>query len=169
LAIPEVLSKQMNIVVNYRFSRRAFIRATHAAWRSQLIFQVLAAMMIVLFISSILVISLGANVVDQVPVFAYMLLALGFYFLYPTVAFASDPKHRMGMFFEFTKDAFKFRRGETETTLPWSALKGAVESGDFYVLDLPEKQKVAVPKSAFGAGEEQRFRLLAATSGVPLS
>lgn len=159
----------MNVVVDYRFSRRAFIRATHAAWRSQLIFRILAAMMIVLFISSIFVISLGANVEDQAPVFAYMLLALAFYFLYPNVAFASDPKHRMGMWFEFQKDAFKFRRGDTETTLPWSALKGAVECGDFYVLDLPDKQKVAVPKSAFGAGEEQRFRLLAATSGVPLS
>jgi hypothetical protein len=169
LAIPEVLSKQMNVVVNYRFSHKAFIRATHAAWRSQLIFRVLAALMIVLFICSILVISLGANVEDQAPVFAYMVLALAFYFVYPTIAFASDPKHRMSLFFEFTKDAFKFRRGDTETTLPWSALKAAVESGDFYVLDLPEKQKVAVPKSAFGAGEEQRFRLLAATSGVSLS
>jgi hypothetical protein len=168
LAIPEIISKQMTVAVLYRFSRRAFTKATHASWRSQLVFQLLAAMMVVLFLASIFVVSQGASVEDQMPVFIYMLLATAFYFFYPTIAFASDPKHRMELFFEFTRDAFRYRRGETEATLPWSALKAAVESGEFYVLDLPEKQKVAVPKSAFGAGEEQRFRLLAATSGVPI-
>ncbi|CAN5787113.1 hypothetical protein BH23ACT12_BH23ACT12_11050 [soil metagenome] len=162
-----MLTKQMTVVVTYRFSRRAFSKATHASWRSQLVFQVLAAMIVALFLASLFIVSRGASIEDQLPVFVYMLLAIGFYFVYPTIAFVIDPRHRMELFFEFTRDAFRYRRGETEATLPWSALKAAVESGEFYVLDLPE-QKVAVPKSAFGAGEEQRFRLLAATSGVPI-
>ncbi|MEX0791432.1 MAG: YcxB family protein, partial [Actinomycetota bacterium] len=168
LATPEALSERMTVVVNYRFSRRAFSRATHASWRSQPVFQVLAAMIVVLFLASLFLVSRGASIEAQVPVFVYMLSAIAFYFIYPTVAYAGNPRHRMALFFEFTREAFRFRRGETEQTLPWSALKAAVETGDFYVLDLPDKQKVAVPKSAFGAGEEQRFRLLAATSGVPI-
>lgn len=168
LAIPEKLSNQMKVVVGYRFSRKAFSRATHASWRGQLVFQALAVMMVILFLASVFVVSIGGSVGAQIPVFIYMLLAVAFYFVYPPVAFASDPKHRKELFFEFTKDAFRYRRGETEATLPWSAIKGAVESKEFYVLDLPEKQKVAVPKSAFADGEEQRFRLLAATSGVPI-
>lgn len=168
MAIPEALTNQMTVVVNYRFTRRAFSKATHASWRSQPVFQILAAMLVVLFLASLFVVSRGASLEDQLPVLIYMLVAVVFYFTYPAIAFASDPRHRMALFFEFTRDAFRFRRGETEQTLPWSALKAAVEAGDFYVLDLPDKQKVAVPKSAFDAGEEQRFRLLAATSGVPI-
>lgn len=159
----------MAVVVDYRFTRRDFSKATHASWRSQPVFQVLAAMLVALLLASFFVVGRGASIEDQLPVLIYMLLAVGFYFIYPSVAFASDPRHRMGLFFEFTRDAFRFRRGETEQTLPWSALRAVVEARDFYVLDLPDKQKVAVPKSAFGAGEEQRFRLLAATSGVPIT
>lgn len=158
----------MTVAVAYQFSRRMFAKATHAAWRSQTIFQALAAMMVILLVSSMFVVGLGADLEDQLPVFVYTLLAGAFYYWYPTIAFVSDPRYRMGLSFEFTRDAFRYRRGDTETTLPWSALKSAVESSDFYVLDLPEKQKVAVPKSAFGPGEEQRFRLLAATSGVQI-
>ncbi|HYN98134.1 MAG TPA: YcxB family protein [Actinomycetota bacterium] len=164
----ETLNKPMSVAVDYRFSLRSFIKATHASWRSQTVFQVLAAMMVILALASVFVIARGASIQDQAPVFAYMILATAFYFVYPVVAFSSDPRHRMGLSFEFTRDAFRFRRGETESTLPWSAIKAAVETGDFYVLDLPDKQKVAVPQSAFGVGEEQRFRLLAATSGVPI-
>lgn len=156
----------MNVSVAYRFSRRAFSRATHAAWRSQLVFQALALMMAVLVISSLVVVGLGAGFEDQAPVFLYALAGVAFYYLYPTIVYSSDARHREGLSFQFTKDSFRYRRGETEVTLPWSALKEAVESGDFYVLKLPDRQKVALPKSAFGPGEEQRFRLLAATSGV---
>lgn len=159
----------MTVAVDYRFTRRAFSRATHASWRGQLVFQALAAMMIILLLSSVFVVTMGGRAEDQLPVLIYMVLAVGFYFVYPAVAFAVSPRHRMGLFFEFTKDAFRYRRGEAEATVfAWSAINGLVESRDFYVLDLPGKQKVAVPKSAFAPGEEQRFRLLAATSGVPI-
>lgn len=156
----------MTVAVAYRFTRKAFIQATHAAWKSQTVFQAMAAMMVILFAASLFVVGLGASIEAQLPVFVYMLLAVGFYYAYPSIAFARDPKHRMALSFEFTRDAFRYRRGDNEQTLPWSALKAAVESDDFYVLDLPDKQKVAVPKSAFAPGEEQRFRLLAATAGV---
>lgn len=156
----------MTVAVAYRFTRRAFIKATHAAWRSQTIFQLAIALTILLLFSSLFVLGLGVSIEAQLPVFVYMLIAVAFYYVYPSIAFARDPKHRAALSFEFAKDAFRYRRGDTEETLPWSALKTAVEISDFYVLDLPDKQKVAVPKSAFGPGEEQRFRLLAATAGV---
>lgn len=163
------MSKHMTVAVDYRFSRKAFSRATHASWRGQLVFQALAAMMIILLLSSVFVVTMGGKVEDQLPVFIYMFLAVAFYFVYPAVAFVTSPRHRMGLFFEFTKDDFSYRRGEAEATIfEWSAIKELVESKDFYVLDLPDKQKVAVPKSAFAPGEEQRFRLLAATSGVAI-
>ncbi len=125
-------------------------------------------MLVLLVLSSLFVVGLGARLQDQFPVLLYALVAVAFYYVYPTIAFARDPRHRMAQFFEFTKDALRYRRGDTEATLPWSALKAAVESNDFYVLDLPQRQKVAVPKSAFAPGEEQRFRLLAATQGVQI-
>ena len=168
LTSTEQNSKSMTVAVAYRFTRRAFIKATHAAWRSQTIFQALAAMLVLLVVSSLFVMGLGASLEDQLPVLGYAVVAIAFYYVYPTIAFARDPRHRMRLSFEFTRDAFRYRRGETEATLPWSALKSAVESDEFYVLDLPDKQRVAVPKSAFGPGEEQRFRLLAATSGVQI-
>lgn len=165
-AIPEQVAKPMTVAVAYRFSRRSFVRATHAAWRSQLVFQALALMMVLLLAASAVVVVLGAGVADQIPVFAYGVLALAFYVLYPNLAFAFNPKHRLELAFEFSRDGFRYRRGEAESALEWPELKGVLESGDFYILDLPGKQKVALPKSAFGPGEEQRFRLLAATSGV---
>jgi hypothetical protein len=161
-------SKGMTVEVAYRFSLKTFIRATHAAWRSQAIFQVLALMIVLLWVASSFVVGLGAELQDQLPTFGFTVLAVAFYYLYPIIAFARDPRHRAARRFQFSKDALRYRMGDTESTIPWSALKAAVESREFYVLYLPEKQKVAVPKSAFAAGEEQRFRLLAATSGVPV-
>ena len=158
----------MTVEVAYRFSLKAFIRATHAAWRAQPIFQVLAVMLVLLWIASAFVVGLGARLEDQLPTFAFTMLAVAFYYLYPMIAFAKDPKHRRPRRFEFARDALTYRLGDTESTIPWSDLKAAVESADFYVLDLPHNQKVAVPKSAFAPGGEQRFRLLAATSGVPI-
>lgn len=158
----------MIVKIDYRFSLKAFVRATHAAWRSQTGFQVIAAMLVILWISTGFVIGLGASLADAIPIFAYTLLAVLFYYMYPTIAFARDPRHRMAARLEFSRDEFTYRRGDTEATLPWSALKTAVEKDGFYVLQLPHRERVAVPKSAFGPGEEQRFRLLAATSGVPI-
>jgi hypothetical protein len=161
-------SKGLTIEVAYRFSLWSFLRATHAAWRSQLIFQLLGAMLVLLWIASSFVVGLGARVQDQLPTLAFTVIAVTFYFLYPVVAFARNPKHRAPRRFEFAKDAFTYKLGDTEATLSWRDLKAAVETREFYVLDLPRKQKVAVPKSAFAPGAEQRFRLLAATSGVPI-
>ncbi|HVL51494.1 MAG TPA: YcxB family protein [Actinomycetota bacterium] len=162
------LSKPMIVAVDYRLTLKAFIQATHAAWRTQTIFQALAAMLVLLVLSSLFVVGLGARLEDQAPVLWYTLMALAFYYLYPTIAFASRPRHRVAQSFEFTKDSFRYRKGDTEETLPWSAIKSAAETRGFYVLSLPERQNVAVPKSAFGPGQEQRFRLLAALQGVPI-
>lgn len=125
-------------------------------------------MLVLLWIASSFVVGLGARVQDQLPTLAFTVIAVSFYFLYPIVAFARNPKHRAPRRFEFAKDALTYKLGDTESTLSWRDLKAAVETRDFYVLDLPRKQKVAVPKSAFAPGAEQRFRLLAATSGVPI-
>lgn len=154
--------------VNYRLSRKAFSRATHASWNTQTSFQILVLMMIGLWAAANFALGAGARLGQQLPVFTYLLMAIGFYVLYPSLAFAADAKNRSDVHIDFNRSGVNYRSAQRESSLPWSSLSQAIETTDFYVLALPDRLRVALPKEEFGPGEEQRFRLLAATSGVPI-
>lgn len=159
----------MRVSIGYRPSRKTFARATHASWNTQLSFQILVLMMIALWGAANFALGAGSRLEQQLPAFTYILMAVGFYFLYPSLAFAADAKNRSDVRFEFDRSGMSYRFAERESTVPWSLLSQATETRDFYVLALPDHLRVALPKHEFGPGEEQRFRLLAATSGVPIS
>jgi hypothetical protein len=97
-----------------------------------------------------------------------MLMAVAFYCLYPSLAFAADPRNRSDVRFEFNRYGVSYTFAGREASVPWSAVEQASETREFYVLALPHRLRVALPKIQFGPGQEQRFRLLAATSGVPI-
>lgn len=159
----------MRVAVEYRLSPGTFRRATHAVWKSQASFKVLAAMMGLLWVAANFNLGAGGRLQDQLPVFAYLVMALAFYYLYPSIAFSRDPRNRTSTRLEFTKDRITYRLAGKETAVPWSALTATIETSEFYLLSFPEKLKLAVPKAGFAPDHEQRFRLLAATSGVFLS
>jgi hypothetical protein len=159
----------MRVSVDYRPSRKTFSRATHASWNTQPSFQILVLMMVGLWAAANFALGAGAQLEQQLPALTYILMAIGFYVLYPSLAFAADAKNRSNVHLEFNRSGVSYRFAERESSIPWSSLSQATETNDFYVLALPDRLRVALPKEEFGPGEEQRFRLLAATSGVPIS
>jgi hypothetical protein len=124
--------------------------------------------MAALWIATNFTVGAGSPIQQHLPTFTYMLMVVGFYYAYPFIAFVADPKHRSDIRFDFNPQGVRYRFAEREGTLAWSDLSHAVETSGFYVLALPNRMRVALPKSEFGPGEEQRVRLLAATSGVAL-
>jgi YcxB-like protein len=158
----------MRVSLGYTPSRKTFSRATHASWNTQPSFQIIVLMMIGVWAAANFALGAGSQLEQQLPAFTYILMAIGFYFLYPSFAFAADAKNRSDVRFEFDRSGVSYRFAERESSLPWSALSQATETRDFYVLALPDRLRVALPKDEFGPGAEQRFRLLAATSGVPI-
>lgn len=155
------------MALDYRPSRRVFSKATHAAWASQPIFQMVVFLMVALWAAASFTAGMGA-IQQQLPTFTYLLMMVAFFAWYPSLAFAADARNRGDVHIEFNRDGVSYRRAAGAGDVPWSALSRAADTRDFYVLAMPNRQLVAVPKSAFGPGEEQRFRLLAATSGVPI-
>jgi hypothetical protein len=161
-------SEGMRVSVSYRPSRKIFTRATHASWSTQLSFQVLVLMMLALWAATNFTVGAGSPVQQHLPTFTYMLMAVAFYCLYPSLAFAADPRNRSDVRFEFNRYGVSYTFAGREASVPWSAVEQASETREFYVLALPHRLRVALPKIQFGPGQEQRFRLLAATSGVPI-
>jgi magnesium-transporting ATPase (P-type) len=161
-------SEGMRVSVSYRPSRKIFTRATHASWNTQASFHVLVLMMLALWTATSFTLGAGAPLEQHLPTFTYMLMAVAFYFLYPSIAFASDARNRSDVWFEFNRNGVRYAFAGREASVPWSSVARAAETREFYVLALPERRRVALPKAEFGPGEEQRFRLLAATSGVPI-
>lgn len=162
-------SERMRVSVRYRPSPAMFARATHAAWWTQPSFQLLVAMMGALWVATSFTVGAGSPLQQHLPTFSYMLMVVAFYYLYPFLAFAADRRNRSDVAFEFNPQGVRYRFAEREESRPWSELSRAIETSQFYVLALPNRLRVALPKAGFGPGEELRFRLLAATSGVPLN
>jgi hypothetical protein len=158
----------MRVAVSYRPSPKLFARATHASWSSQPAFHILAVMMGALWIATNFTLGVGSPVQQHLPTFTYMLMVVAFYYLYPYLAFAADPRNRSDVRLDFNGHGVNYRFAEKDGSVPWSSVGQAVETSGFYVLALPNRLRIAVPKAEFGPGEEQRFRLLAATSGVPI-
>ncbi len=161
-------SEGMRVSVHYRPSRKAFTRATHASWNTQLPFQILVLMMLALWAATNFTLGAGAPIEQHLPTFTYMLMVVAFYFLYPSLAFAADPRNRSDVRFEFNRYGVSYSFAGREQAIPWSGVGQALETREFYLLALPDRLRVALPKAEFGPGQEQRFRLLAATSGVPI-
>lgn len=159
---------RMRVAVDYRPSRKTFRQATHAAWGSQLMFQALVLLFVALWVAAGYALGVGARLEDQLPTFTYLLMAVAFYLWYPSFAFSSDARNREEVCFEFTRAGVRYHRAGNGAELGWNALSQAVDTKDFYILSMPGRQVIAVPKFAFGPGEEQLFRLMAATSGVPI-
>lgn len=164
----------MSVAVDYRPSRKVFSQATRAAWTSQPAFQILIVVMVTLWAAASFAagMSAGAGIdtfSQQLPTFTYLVLGVAFFAWYPSFAFAADARNRGAVHIEFNRAGVSYRRPAGGAEVPWSALSRAADTRDFYVLAMPNRQLVAVPKSSFGPGEEQRFRLLAATSGVPIN
>lgn len=153
--------------MSYRLSRRAFSKATHASWTRQPMFQALLVLLLALWSAASFAAGMGAAE-QQLPTFTFLLTAVAFYVAYPPLAFAADARNRNEVHLEFTRDGVYYRRGGQAVTIVWKAVHQAAEAAEFYVLALPGRMFVAVPKYAFGPDQEQRFRLLAATSGVPI-
>jgi hypothetical protein len=158
----------MKVAVDCRVSRKSFRRATHAAWMGQASFQALIGLMALLFASASFALGVGVSPSAQMPVVAYLLVAVLFWFLYPTFVYAKDPLYRQDIHFEFNREGVRYTRAGSESSLLWSSLNQARETAEFYILEPAGRLRLAVPKSAFGPDQEQRFRLIAATSGVPI-
>ena len=158
----------MRVSVSYRPSRKVFTRATHASWSKQPSFQLLVFIMLALWAATSFTVGAGSPVEQHLPTFTYMLMAVAFYLLYPSIAFSADSRNRSSVSLEFNRNGVRYTFAGREASVPWSSVAHAAETREFYVLALPERLRVAVPKAEFGPGQEQRFRLLAATSGVPI-
>ncbi|MGQ0678610.1 MAG: YcxB family protein [Actinomycetota bacterium] len=158
----------MRVAVDYRFSRKSFAQATHAAWKSQTPFLLVMLLTVVLLAAAGFLVGQGVPVQEQLPTFMYLSIAVAFYFWYPSFAFATDSRNRGEVHFEFTRDGVRYRRPHGSGDLAWKAVRAAWESRGFYILALPDRKLVALPKGAFAPGEEQRFRLMAALQGVPI-
>lgn len=161
-------SKPKNIVIEYQPTAGLFRRATHAAWRAQTPFKVLFALVLALVAAMLGVTALGADPADQLPVVACMLLGVGLYYAYPLIAYYRKPEYRAPVRLEFSKDGFSYRRGTDGESLDWSAVHQIASARHFYILTMARRFQLAVPKAEFTGGQEQHFRILAATEGVPI-
>lgn len=157
------------IVVEYRPSARLFRRATHAAWRSQTPFKVLFLLLAALLLAVSYAIGAGAGLSDQLPVAVLLLTGFLLFHAYPLLAYSKKPEYRSPVRFEFSRNGFTYRRGPAHETLDWSAIQTITETKSFYVLTLPKRFQLAIPKTCFQDGQEQHFRILAATEGVPIN
>lgn len=145
-----------------------FRRATHASWMAQTSFRMILVLTTLLFAAAAFTAGAGATLADQIPVVSYLTLAVAFYFWYPSHMFARDPRNRQDIHYEFSRDGVRYSWAGSEWSMPWSFLNQARETSDFYVLELPNHLRLAVPKAGFDPGGEQSFRLMAATAGVPI-
>jgi hypothetical protein len=162
------LSEEIKAAAHYRATLQMFRRATHAAWKAQTSFRVILILVALLFAAAAFTVGIGASVADQMPVAIYLLLGSLFYFWYPSHMFARDPKNREDVHYEFSRDGVSYSWAGAKWSMPWSFLNQARETREFYVLELPNHLRLAIPKSGFAPGAEQHFRLLAATGGVPI-
>jgi hypothetical protein len=135
---------------------------------AQTSFRTILVLTTLLFAAAAFTVGAGATLADQIPVAAYLALAGVFYFWYPRHMFARDPRNRQDVHYEFTREGVRYSWAGSEWSMPWSFLNQAKETSGFYVLELPNHLRLAIPKAGFAPGEEQSFRLLAATAGVPI-
>ena len=162
------MTRELKVTVAYHASREMFRRATHTSWMAQTSVRSIMVLMTLVFAAVAFTLGVGAPLTDQVPILGYLALAVVFYFWYPSRMFVQDPKNQLDVHYEFSRDGVSYRWAGSEWSMPWSFLNQARETSSFYILELPNHLRLPIPKSAFGPGEEQQFRLLAATSGVPI-
>lgn len=161
-------SIEKKIVVEYKPSAHIFRKATHAAWRAQGSFKLLFTLLAALLLAVAFALGIGVDTSEQIPVLLSLLVGWLTFYTYPLIAFARKPEYRSPVRIEFGRDGFSYQRGEQQDTLAWSAIQQITEARNFYVLTMPKRFQLAIPKDSFAGGQEQHFRLLAATEGVPI-
>jgi hypothetical protein len=118
-------SEGMRVSVSYRPSRRIFTRATHASWSKQLSFQLLVLIMLALWAATSFTLGAGSPVEQHLPAFTYMLMAVAFYLLYPSIAFAADARNRSAVSLEFNRNGVRYSFAGQEASVPWSSVAQA--------------------------------------------
>lgn len=168
--MPEVSGepRHKKMVVEYQPSPQVFRRATHAAWRAQASFKILFLLIAALLAAITFALGIGARPADQLPVVASLLVGCALFYAYPLIAYFRRPEYRSKVRFEFGRDGFSYQRGAEHESLHWSAIRQISVGRNFYILNLPKRFQLAIPRSSFATGQEQHFRLLAATEGVPI-